>query len=96
MPQNEDREVDFLNEMKRELDITWTDDDTDKKVQECIEEGIEVLNGDVGTSIDFSSDKEAKGLLKTYVRYRWNKSEEYFIENNLERLLKLEKKYGKV
>lgn len=85
----------FLNEIKRDLQITWNDDDTDKILASYIKDGVEVLQDDVGTSIDFDDDEIARGLLRTYVRYAWNKSEEFFIENNLERILKLEVKYGK-
>lgn len=85
----------FLEEAKRVVDVTWSDDDTEKKISGYIEDGVEVLQNDVGTSINFYEDSEAKALLKTYIRYAWNKSEEYFMENNIERLLKLEVKYGK-
>lgn len=89
------QEMEFLEEVKRDLQITWTDDDTDENLMNYIGDGIEVLENDVGTSIDFKEDKMARGLLRTYVRYAWNKSEEFFIENNIERILKLEVKYGK-
>ncbi len=85
----------FLEEAKREVDVTWSDEDTEKKISGYIEDGVEVLQEDVGTSIDFYEDILAKSLLKTYIRYAWNKSEEYFIQNNIERILKLEGKYGK-
>lgn len=85
----------FLEEAKIEVDVTWSDEDTEKKIARYIEEGVGVLQNDVGTSIDFNEDVEAKSLLKTYIRYAWNKSEEYFIQNNIERILKLEVKYGK-
>ncbi len=85
----------FLELVKRDLQITWTDKETEKILIDYIEDGMEVLQNDVGTSINFSDDKLAKGLLRTYVRYAWNKCEEYFISNNLERILKLEVKYGK-
>lgn len=87
--------VELLDEIKGDLQITWNDDNTEKNLTNYIEDGIEVLENDVGTSIDFEEDKMARGLLRTYVRYAWNKSEEFFIENNLERILKLEIKYGK-
>lgn len=88
-------DVEFLKEVERDLQITWEDDDTAKVLSSYIKTGVEVLQNDVGTSIDFDEDKIARGLLRTYVRYAWNKSEEFFIENNLEMLLKLEVKYGK-
>ncbi len=87
--------TEFLDKIKRELQITWEDEDTEKTLKEYINEGIEVLQNDIGTSINFNEDKLASGLLSTYVRYAWNKSEEFFIENNIERILKLEVKYGK-
>ena len=85
----------LFKDAKSECNITWQDEDTDKKIRNAINQGIDVLQNDVGTSIDFDEDLQASGLLKTYVRYVWNNSEEYFIENNLQNLLKLEVKYGK-
>lgn len=85
----------FLEEVKNNLNITWKDDETDNKVRGYIKQGVEVLQDDVKTSIDFYDDNIARGLLKTFCRYAWNNSEEYFIENNLHYILKLEVKYGK-
>lgn len=87
--------AEFLDEVRRDLQITWEDLDTDTNLANYIKDGVEVLENDVGTSIDFDQDEEARGLLRTYVRYAYNKSEEFFIENNLSRILKLEVKYGK-
>lgn len=87
--------AEFLDEVRRDLQITWEDIDTDTNLANYIKDGAEVLENDVGTCIDFDEDEEARGLLRTYVRYAYNKSEEFFIENNLSRLLKLEVKYGK-
>lgn len=85
----------FLEEVKSTLNITWKDDETDNKVRGYIKQGVEVLQDDVKASIDFYNDEIARGLLKTFCRYAWNNSEEYFIENNLQYILKLEVKYGK-
>ncbi len=85
----------LFEEIKRCLNITWSDDFTDKNVEDYIEDGIEFLQNDVKNSIDFTKDIEAKKLLKTYCRYARNNSEEYFVENNLSEILKLEVKYAK-
>ena len=53
------------------------------------------MQNDVTTKIDFKKDFLARKLLKTYCRYERNCSEEYFIENNLQDILKLEVIYGK-
>lgn len=89
------KDDEFLEEVKNNLNITWKDDETDNKVRGYIKQGVEVLQDDVKTSIDFYYDNIARGLLKTFCRYAWNNSEEYFIENNLHYILKLEVKYGK-
>lgn len=86
---------DFFKEVKRTLNITWNDDDTDLSVKDYIKNGVAVLQNDVGCYINFNTDILARKLLKTYCRYERNNSEEYFIENNLQDILKLEVKYGK-
>lgn len=85
----------FFEEIKRVLRISWEDDDTDSNIKEHIKDGVAILEEDVKSVIDFTSDFLARRLLKTYCRYAWNNSEEYFIENNLHYILKLEVKYGK-
>lgn len=85
----------FFKEVKRHLQVTWDDEDTNLTIADYIKDGVEVLQNDVGASIDFDEDRNARKLLRTYVRYAWNKSEEFFIQNNLEDILKLEVEYGK-
>ena len=86
---------DFIDEVKRTLNITWDDDETNASVTDYIRSGIAVLQNDVKSNIDFNTDMLARKLLKTYCRYERNNSEEYFIENNLQDILKLEVQYGK-
>ena len=85
----------LVEEIKQALNITWSDDITNANVKNYISEGIEFLQNDVKNSIDFTKDFEAKKLLKTYCRYARNNSEEYFVDNNLSEILKLEVKYAK-
>ena len=85
----------FFKEVKRALNITWDDDDTNASVKDYIKNGATVLQNDVGSYIDFTTDILARKLLKTYCRYERNNSEEDFIDNHLQDILKLEVKYGK-
>lgn len=87
--------IELFKEIKQSLNITWSDEITDTNVKNYILEGIEFLQNDVKNSIDFAKDIEAKKLLKTYCRYARNNSEEYFVDNNLSEILKLEVKYAK-
>lgn len=90
-----EEEYQLFEEVKDILDITWEDDFTDRKVKRYIEEGKQLLQNDAGAEIDFEKDLECRKLLKTYCRYARNNSEEYFIENNLQDILKMEVRYGK-
>lgn len=96
--ENEENEIlgdeNFFEEVKRALNITWNDEDTDSSVKDYIRNGVAVLEDDVKKTINFKIDRIARKLLKTYCRYERNNSEEYFIENNLQDILKLEAKYG--
>lgn len=93
--EKEEQAEKLFKDIKDSLDITWEDEQTNKKIKEYITDGIELLQNDVGSSINFSEDIEARKLLKTYCRYARNNSEEYFIDNNLSEILKLEVKYAK-
>lgn len=91
----EEQVTNLFEEIKRSLNITWSDEITDENVKNYIKDGIEFLQNDVKNSIDFTKDTEAKKLLKTYCRYARNNSEEYFVDNNLSEILKLEVRYAK-
>ena len=85
----------LLNEIKPVLDVTWDDDITNGKIKNIIADGMALINDDVKAEIDYSEDRLALKLLKTYCRYAWNNSEEYFIKNNVSDIIKLEALYGK-
>ena len=57
----------FFKEVKRTVGITWEDEATDNNVRDYIRQGVEVLQNDVGTSIDFEKDdskRNSKNLLQ--------------------------------
>lgn len=85
----------LFEEVKSVLGIIWYDEFTDSQVENYISEGKQLLQNDAGAEIDFDKDLECRKLLKTYCRYARNNSEEYFIENNLQDILKMEVRYGK-
>lgn len=85
----------FFEEVKSELAITWSDDATNLAVKNYIKQGVGILQSDVESQIDFEKSMVARQLLKTYCRYARNNSAEFFIENNIQFILKLELEYGK-
>lgn len=85
----------FLEDIKLVLDVTWNEDVTNKKIVNIIIDGMNYLENDVDSTINFKEDFLAIKLLRTYCRYAWNNAEEYFIENNIQDILKLEVEYAK-
>ncbi len=62
----------LLNDVKNYLDITWTDESTDKKVTGIIERGMNFLSRKSGKELDFIIEGLPKELLLEYCRYARN------------------------
>lgn len=78
--------VELLADIKNYLDITWDDDDTDKKIVNLIASGVNYLNGKYGAEADYLSDGLPRTLLFDYVRYMRDSALDVF-ENNYQALL---------
>lgn len=61
-----------IAEVKRSLNITWDDPDTDAKVSDMMVSAEAMINDYAGTRIDYSRDAIAMQLLKDCIRYIWN------------------------
>lgn len=81
-------------EVKRYLDITWSDEDTNKSVDEYISTAKQYLNETTGSEIDFDEDLTARSLLKDHCRYQRNRDIEFFENNFLKSLTALRFKYA--
>lgn len=81
----------YFEEIKRHLDITWDDEDTNLTIRDYIIDGqnhLKTMSGD--SAIDFNTDIEAKRLLKEYCRYARNYSIEAFNHNFQDDLLRFQ------
>lgn len=58
-----------MEDVKNYLDITWEDEDTDRKVAGFIASGMRYLEGKAGNTLDFSLPGDARTLLFEYSRY---------------------------
>lgn len=80
----------LLTDIKNYLDITWQDDDLDKKLTGIITRGMKYINYVAGEEMNFSEEDKPRELLFDYVRYvRSNKLDE-FLENYLQELISLQ------
>lgn len=74
----------LLAEIKRKLNITWEDSDTNQRVEEIIESAIPSLIKKLGITdheFDFSEAGHEKTLLKNYCLYEWNHCVNEFDDN---------------
>ena len=78
----------MLEEIKDDLDITWSDEDA--KIQRIIDAGKNYLETLAGGTLDFTAEGLAKSLLKNYCRYSYNNASEYFEENFHQQIIRLQ------
>lgn len=63
---------DFVDQVKRHLNITWTDGDTDAKVIDMILDAEIALNHKLGAEVDYFSPGQERRLYRNYLLYAWN------------------------
>lgn len=76
--------AELLEYVKRKLNITWEDEDTDKRVKEIIEAAIPDLIHKLGITdpnFDFAKAGLEKTLLGAYCLYEYNHALNEFDEN---------------
>lgn len=76
----------LLDDVKNYLNITWSDEATDRKVSGLIAAGMVYLNGKYGEEADYTADGEPRTLLMEYVRYGRDSALDVF-ENNYQALI---------
>lgn len=80
----------LLKDVKNYLDITWIDEDIDKKLNGIIARGIKYINGIAGKEMDYAIDDKPKELLLDYCRYVRSNALDQFKVNYLSELLSLQ------
>lgn len=58
--------------IKRELDITWDDPDTNKKVEDAMTSAKALIDDFAGESVELNADLVAAQLFKDATRYYFN------------------------
>ena len=76
----------LLEDVKNSMDITWTDEATDRKIRGLIGSGMAYLNDKYGETADYESDGMPRTLLFEYVRYARDSALDVF-ENNYQGMI---------
>lgn len=89
----------LFNEVKNQLNITWSDDDTDNKVQSIIKRAQAKMNSYAGTELTISPEEDSKNLTSDFqlfldcCRYIYNDCLEDFEVNFKNDLINLRIRY---
>lgn len=81
--------TEILADIKNYLDITWQDDETDKKLAGILERGMAYLDQTAGEAQDYSAEGLPRAPLFDYCRYARNNALELFEGNFRAELISL-------
>ena len=76
----------LLDDIKVYLDITWDDEQTNRRITGLIEDGMAYLDDKLGEAGDYLSPGYPRTQLKEYVRYARDAALDVF-ENNYQSLI---------
>lgn len=79
----------LLTAVKNYLDITYQDEETDRKLRGIIERGMNRLDDAAGEKQDYSKEGQPRALLLDYCRYARGNVLEMFETNYLSELISL-------
>lgn len=82
-------EAGLLEDVRNYLDITYQDEETDRKLEGIIERGISYLDNMAGAEQDYKTESLPRALLLDYCRYARNNALEIFEENFRTELIRL-------
>lgn len=85
-----DEKAKLLDDIKNHIDITWSDEQTEKKLTEYMEGGIKKIDSLTGVEKNYLITGIARDLLFTYCLYAFNKVTNEFEKNYLSDILKLQ------
>ena len=83
----------MLDDLKLTLDVTWQDDETDKKLQRLLDRSIFEINEYAGEPVNYDKDLFARQLVLDLARYIWNNVKEEFKDNFGQELIQIRTRY---
>ncbi len=81
--------AELLGDARNYLDITWWDDETDRKLMGILERGMSYLDRAAGEEQDYTAEGHPRSLLFDYCRYARNNALELFEQNFRAELISL-------
>ena len=84
----------FVQEVKDHLNITWDEEETNRKIERIIKDAIAILNWKLGAEIDYSEEEgQEHNLLLDYCMYAYNQCTNEFDNNYFNEIMQIRQKY---
>lgn len=84
--------MNLLQDLKDKLNITWNEDETERRLKRILEDAAITLDFKLGAKIDYTKGME-RNLLLNYCMYAYNNCTNEFDENYLNEIMQLRQKY---
>lgn len=83
----------LMQELKDILNITWDEEETDRKLERIINDAKLTLNWKLGQNIDYSISGSEHNLFLNYCMYAYNNCTNEFDDNYFNEIMQIRQKY---
>lgn len=98
MPMTDEQVFELTKKIKRKLNITWVDPDTDARVSDVMNNAIVMVRRKIGipdsVDFDFTAPGQEQNLLLAWCLYEWNHATDEFDANYSNDLLQMRQKWA--
>lgn len=86
-------ELILVQELKDILNITWEEEETDRKLERIIDDSKNILDWKLGYKVDYSIAGQEHNLFLNYCMYAYNNCTNEFDDNYLNEIMQIRQKY---
>lgn len=83
----------LLQELKDSLNITWDEEETNRKLKKIMNDAESILNWKLGAKIDYSTPGQEHNLFLNYCMYAYNNCTNEFDDNYFNEIMQIRQKY---
>ena len=83
----------LFQEVKDHLNITWDEEETNRKIERIINDATSTLNWKLGSNIDYLAGGQEHNLFLNYCMYSYNNCTNEFDNNYFNEIMQIRQKY---
>lgn len=83
----------LLIALKDKLNITWLEEETERKLERILESAKSALDRKLGADIDYTKPSQEQELFLNYCMYSWNNCLNEFDNNYLNEIMQIRQYY---